>query len=102
MKFNVEEYHRGEWQPLMVKSKEGGKQQKVVKISQEDADSMNKYSSEYRIRYVKADETAKAKSKDEKSDDVKELRAEYEAKFDKKPFAGWDAKKLKEKINEKK
>ncbi len=32
--------------------------------------------------------------------DKKELTAKYIAKFDKKPFAGWNAEKLQEKLNQ--
>ena len=34
----------------------------------------------------------------EQTDDVKALRAEYQAKFNKKPFHGWDASALKAKL----
>lgn len=34
------------------------------------------------------------------SDDIAALRADYQAKFDKRPFNGWDADTLREKIAE--
>lgn len=34
-------------------------------------------------------------------EDVSELKAKYEEVFGKKPFGGWDAKKIKEKLDEK-
>lgn len=36
--------------------------------------------------------------KTESKEDISDLRAEYEKKFKKKPFYGWDADKLKEKL----
>lgn len=39
-------------------------------------------------------------SKTATGDDIAALRAEYQAKFDKRPFNGWDADTLREKIAE--
>lgn len=36
----------------------------------------------------------------EKKEDISDLRAEYEKKFKKRPFNGWDADKLREKLAE--
>lgn len=44
---------------------------------------------------------SKSEKKKEISEDINELRAKYEKLYDKKPFAGWKADKLIEKINEK-
>lgn len=44
---------------------------------------------------------AKSEKKVEKTDDLDELRAEYEKLYGKKPFGSWKADKLKEKIAEK-
>ena len=49
--FNVEEFHRGKWQPLMVE-KNGKDVQKRVKISQDEADIMNNDKEAYKLRYV--------------------------------------------------
>lgn len=43
----------------------------------------------------------KSEKKVEKTDDLDELRAEYETLYGKKPFGSWKADKLKEKIAEK-
>lgn len=98
LKFNVEELHRGKWQPIIVNDKDGKEVQKRVYITQEQADWNNKLSDAYKLRYVKAG----GKAKDEPKEDLTELRAEYEALYEKKPYGAWDAEKLSEKIKEKK
>lgn len=103
-KFLVEEYHRGEWNPLMVKDKLGKKVQKHAKITEEEAESMNKYSKEYGLRYVKQN-IKNIEVKDDKFvksdiiDEKEKLREEYQSKFGKKAFHGWDVEQLKEKLN---
>ena len=58
--FNVEELHRGDWQPLMLKESSGGKIQKTVKITEHEAERMNVYSDDYKIRYVLANDVKKS------------------------------------------
>jgi hypothetical protein len=53
VKFNVEEYHRGKWQPLMVDRK-GKEVQSHVIITEEEAEIMNKSKLQRRVRYVLA------------------------------------------------
>jgi len=69
LSFQVEEKHRGEWQPLMIK-KGDEKVQKTITTLQEYADSMNEYSKEEGIRYVlkkEKKEEVKAEPKKEKT-----------------------------------
>lgn len=72
----------------------------------------------YRTRRLKADEPFEAKTRrdfaalritkkarpDEGAevdrDELAELRAEYQERFEKRPFHGWDADKLREKLAE--
>jgi hypothetical protein len=98
-KFLVEEYHRGEWNPLMVKNKIGEKVQKQVKITDDEAESMNKYSKEYGLRYVKQDVKEIEVKEPEIVDEKAQLIEEYQSKFRKKPFHGWSIEQLKEKLN---
>ena len=52
-RYKVEELHRGEWIPLEGKDENGKKTgQKVIKISDETAETMNIDSAKTRIRYV--------------------------------------------------
>jgi len=99
---NVEEFHRGEWQPLMVKqvgTKE--KVQKHVMITEEEAEVMNIYAKERKTRYVLAEEKEKKPElTEEEKEQLKSLRAEYKAVFGKSAFPGWNAEILKEKIKE--
>lgn len=95
VKFLVEELHRGEWNPLMATDKNGEKKQKRVIITESQAEAMNKYSKEYKLRYIKADEQ---KLDEKEVDEKKELQKEYTAKTGKKPFAGWSVEQLKEKL----
>jgi len=90
-RFKVEELYKNEWQPCIVKHK-GEKMQRVVKITQEEADANNIYKVEYGLRYILDD----SKKEESKAD----LANKYTELFGKKPFAGWDAKMLNEKINE--
>jgi len=110
-KFSVEEYHRGEWQPLMVGEK-GSKVQKVIQTYQHyvdtlnlDADAQLKESSKTKLfRYVEVKVGKKAKK--EKVDvkdksELEALRAEYKEVIGKKAYAGWDIETLKDKIEKK-
>lgn len=96
-KFLVEEHHRGEWTPLMTKDSKGNKKQKRVIITEEQADRLNAYSKEYKIRYVIAEDQTIVESI---TDELTLLQMEYKQKFDKKAFHGWDIEQLKEKLNE--
>jgi hypothetical protein len=112
--FNVEELHRGEWQPLMVKDKTGKKVQKSVKITEEQAERMNVYSDDYRIRYIASGDSPKAKKKAKKQAkkevevpsreysaiEFSGLRDEYEELKGKKAFNGWSADVVARKIEE--
>jgi hypothetical protein len=63
LKYNVEEYHRNEWIPLEGKDVNGKKTgQKVVKITEEEAEIMNIDANKQKIRYVL--DTKKAKKDD--------------------------------------
>lgn len=57
--YGVEEFHRGEWIPLKAIDKKGEKtgDQKVVKITEEEAETMNIDSKKVGIRYVKKGES---------------------------------------------
>ena len=95
IKFKVEEFYKSKWQPCMVSHK-GKEAQKIVKITQDDADSMNKYSIEYKLRYIEVVEEVVDDS------EKKALVEEYIEVVGKKPFHGWDIEALKEKIEEEK
>ena len=104
IKFLVEEFHRGEWNPLMTKDKNGNKVQRRVIITQEEANRMNHYKGEWKLRYVKAEKTPlkEVEVVDEvvvKADDKTSLQAKYQEKFGKKPFHGWSEEQLTEKLN---
>lgn len=63
-RYKVEEKHRGDWVPLEAKDAKGKKiGQKVVKITEEEAEIMNIDADKTRIRYVREDK------KDVKKDD---------------------------------
>jgi hypothetical protein len=94
-KFKVEEFYKNKWQPCMVNHK-GKEIQKVVKITQDEADSNNRYKTEYKLRYVEDVEEVVDDS------EKKTLVEEYIEVVGKKPFHGWDAETLKEKIEEEK
>ncbi len=105
LKFNVEEFHRGKWTPFMITDKDGKEVQKHVRITQEQADWNNKLQDAYKLRYVKDGAKPKKESKPkavkettESGDDIKSLRAEYKAKFNKNAFNGWDAQQIKERL----
>lgn len=75
LEYNVEELHRGEWIPLEVRDEKGKKKgQKVVKITEEEAKTMNIDSKKVGVRYV-----LKEDDKDEK-DVMKMNKGEQEAK----------------------
>ncbi len=111
--FAVEEYHRGEWIPVLSKET---RKPKVAKISVENAelltnDALAQVSERNRttmFRYVERKEVKKVVKKPTKKEtqkddsSIEDLRFEYKEVYGKKPFAGWDAVKLQEKINEKK
>lgn len=77
--YNVEEKHRGDWQPLISTDKDGEKAgQKTVKITEETAETMNIDAEKVGIRYVKASD-----SKDDSNlekDIMKMSKAEQEEK----------------------
>tara|TARA_R110002020_G_scaffold334555_3_gene549811 strand:+ start:4508 stop:4858 length:351 start_codon:yes stop_codon:yes gene_type:complete len=105
--FKVEEHHRGEWKPLIIK---GTDKQKTVKITQDQADRNNVYADDYKIRYVEVSEKPKKQKKDKKEKVVSEkeytdleasaIRDEYIDLFGKKPFGGWSTDVLEQKIEE--
>lgn len=102
-KYLVEELHRGEWNPFMVKDKNGNKVQKRVFITEEQAERNNVYSKDYKLRYIKADEVIsidKNANEDVILDEKTELQDQYKEKFGKKAFHGWGVEELKEKLNE--
>jgi len=110
--FNVEEFHRGEWQPLIIKKSTGEKIQKTVRITENHAERMNFYSEDYKIRYVLDEGVKKPKSKKRKTESVDSnieeyskleasaIRDEYIELFGKKPYGGWSTSELVEKIDE--
>lgn len=85
--YNVEELHRGKWQPFITAS---GKQ-KFAKITDEEAEIMNSQSVYSNLRYVKGN------AKDEDVD-LKELRVEYEEVVGKKPHHNAGEEKMREDI----
>lgn len=56
--YAVEELHRGEWSPLLVKDADGKRIPKQVGISEEHAEQMNRNTASTKIRYVVAKATA--------------------------------------------
>ena len=92
--YNVEEFHRGKWIPLMVENKDGVESQRRVRITPEQAARNNAYSADYKRRYLLADEV------EVKDDALEAAKAEYQEKFGKKPHHSWDVEKINEKINE--
>lgn len=66
-KYNMEEKHRGKWQPLMIDAPEGEKpRQKHVFMEEKHADALNIHAERRAIRYVLAD----GKKDSKKSDDT--------------------------------
>lgn len=92
--YKLEEFHRGKWQPLIS---DKGKQ-KIAKITDEQAEIMNRKSIYTNIKYVKDSVKEVSNKKVDTSDDLTALRAEYEEKMGKKPFGAWDAEKIKQKM----
>jgi hypothetical protein len=92
LKFNVEELHRGKWQPFMITGKDGKEVQKHVRITQDQADWNNKLQDAYKLRYVA--------EQDKPKEDLKPLRDEYEDLKGKKAYGGWSAEQLNAKIAE--
>jgi len=92
------EWHRGEFIPLKVTTPDGKKGEgKTVKITQESADQLNLDFSKTRgvgvqVKYVLVDE--------DQETELSELAKEYQQLSKKKAYHGWDAKKLRELINE--
>lgn len=106
LKFNVEEYHRGEWQPFMVKDKDGNKVQRYAKITQEQADWNNKQKDVYKLRYVL--DGAKKEEKNEGGDEDKNVQdpklvAEFcELTGKSKVYHAWTNEQIQAKIDEEK
>lgn len=100
--YGVEEKHRGEWQELLLGK---GKPQKIVRITERQAEIMNAQSAYSNLRYVKKakkDEPKNDEPKDEVVDqeELNKVREEYEEVMGKKPFHGWDVETLRQKITE--
>lgn len=93
-KYLKEEYHRGEWQPLMIKDIKGNKIQAFAKITEDQAETLNINKESYNVRYVKEVLEGSVESEFDK------VKAEYELLADKKAFHGWSIDQLKEKIIE--
>lgn len=55
----VEEFYRGDWQPLMVRGKDGKKTQKKVTTLPQYAEVLNGDSKETKLRYVPEEEEVK-------------------------------------------
>lgn len=88
-KYLKEEYHRGKWQALLVEKK-GVEIQAYAKITEEQAERLNAYKEEYRVRYVLEKE----------DDELEDLKAKYIEKFNKNPHHLWKAETIKEKLEE--
>lgn len=81
----MEEYHRGEWIPLQSTDEKGQKLgQKIVKISDETAETLNLDAKLTKIRYVLSDGGKKSDKKDpfrgskqEQEEMAKELGVEF-------------------------
>lgn len=100
--YGVEEKHRGEWQELLLGK---GKPQKIVRITERQAEIMNAQSDYTKLRYVKKEESKKAKKDEPKEpvvdqEELNKVREEYEEVMGKKAFHGWDVETLRQKISE--
>jgi len=98
IKFLIEEYHRGLWQPLMLQGS-NNKIQRRVFITQDEADTMNINSFETGLRYVKATEVKDVEVVDAEVVAENDIKERYIALYGKKPFHGWNDEKILEKIN---
>ena len=98
--FNIEEYHRGEWIPLMIKV-DGKKIQKTAVITEDQAARLNAYSRNYKLKYVCPEKTEKERLSevDVSKLNKKELQDHYADLFLKRPFHGWTEAEIIEKIN---
>jgi hypothetical protein len=76
-KFDVEELHRGKWQPLMVDGDEP--KQKQVLVTPEQAKAFNVHSMTRKLRWVEASEKESA-SKDSETPMAKAKRLKAEIK----------------------
>lgn len=92
-KYLREEFHRGKWQPLIVEKK-GKEIQAYAKITEEEAEIMNRNSDAYGVRYVLDSDPNIIDV------DYEEVKKEYESLAEKKAYHGWDIDQLKEKIIE--
>lgn len=113
-KFRLMEWHRGEFIPLKVTNPDGTKAEdgKVVSITQESADELNKDFSTLRnhgtkIKYVALDEPKAVKAEEpatvNESDDVsdkKELQKLYQEVIGKRPSYAWSVEELEKRIAE--
>lgn len=91
-----EEFHRGKWIPLMIDNLNTGKEQQAkVRITEDEANEMNLYANDYKIRYVLAE--GKNKKIKEDVSDIKEI---YKQEVGKKPFGGWNDEVVAEKLEE--
>ena len=100
--YGVEEKHRGEWQELLLGK---GKPQKIVRITERQAEIMNAQSAYSNLRYVKKEENNKSKKEEPKDEvvdqeELNKVREEYEEVIGKKAFHGWDVETLRQKIAE--
>lgn len=75
----------------MIKNLNTGKEEQgKVRITQEQADELNIYKDEYKVRYILAE-------KKEDSSNIKEI---YTKEVGKKPFGGWSDEVIAEKLEE--
>jgi hypothetical protein len=93
-RFKVEEFYKGEWQPCMVNHK-GKKIQKVVKITESDAEINNIYKAEHKMKYILEGDII------EDSTEFIEAKETYKELYGKLPHYKWDLDTLKIKISEK-
>ena len=111
--FQVMEWHRGEFIPVKTTDAQGKKgEAKIVKITQESADELNRDFSTVRgqgvkIKYVEVEEKAKKESKPTTDsavvdEELKKWRVIYEDKMGKKPYYAWSVEELQEKMESKK
>lgn len=87
--YEVQEFHRGDWQPILVRKT---KQPMTVAIPHDRAERMNGDQKATKMRYVLQKEEKKEES---------DLKAQYEEKFGKKPHHTWSDEKIQEKLDEK-
>lgn len=98
-KYLKEEFHRGKWIPFLIDNKNTGKEEQACAIlSSEQADELNLYQNEYRVRYVlpKVDGATDGVI-DGATKTIKEI---YIEEVGKKPFNGWSEEVIAEKLQE--